>query len=58
MFVIVSCRHCGSPDMCQPSIQFVPESDFDDGSTRPGDDVDFGMCDVVETLFFDFAEVL
>ncbi len=50
MFLILSCRHCGSPDMCWPSIQFVPEEDFDHPSTRPGEDVSFEMCDIVSVL--------
>ncbi len=44
MFVIVSCKNCGG--LCEPSIQFIPESDFDNPLLCPGDDVYFEMCEV------------
>lgn len=48
MFVIVSCRQCGRS--CEPEIQFIEESEFDDPCTRPFEELSFEMCDV-------FAEV-
>ncbi len=43
MFVIVTCRYCGRD--CEPEIQFIEESEFDNPATRPFAELSFEMCD-------------